>query len=87
MSVLAALYKEVLDGFEIFGIIKEAGVDDDGLAEFHDKYFPYPLYCDKSYAFYHALGDRKVGFQLIWNPLSLFSLLCDTFKRIKPGNS
>jgi hypothetical protein len=82
--VLAALFKERLDGFEVFGIIKETGVDDEGLVDFHNTYFPYPLYCDKSYTFYHALGDRKVGLaNLIWNPLSLFSIICETFQRIR----
>jgi hypothetical protein len=80
--VLAATFQERLDGFEVFGIIKETGVDDEGLVDFHKTYFPYPLYCDKSYTFYHALGDRKVGLHLIWNPLTIFSILCDTYQRI-----
>jgi hypothetical protein len=81
--VLAALFKERLDGFEVFGVIKETGVDDEGLVDFQKKFFQYPLYCDKSYAFYHALGDRKVGINLIWNPLSIFSIVCETFQRIQ----
>jgi hypothetical protein len=83
LSVLAATYQERLEGFEVFGIIKETGVDDEGLVDFNKTYFPYPLYCDKSYAFYHALGDRKVGIHLIWNPLTVFSILCETFQRIR----
>jgi hypothetical protein len=83
LSVLAATYAERFEGFELFGIIKETGVDDDGLVDFNKTYFPYPLYCDKSYAFYHAFGDRKVGLNLIWNPLALFAAICDTYQRIR----
>lgn len=84
LSVLAAFYPHEFDGFEIFGIVKETGVDDDGLAEFQQKYFAnLPLYCDKSYAFYKALGDRKVGLSLaLFNPLAILSFLCDTFQRL-----
>lgn len=82
--MLAALYPEVLQGFQIFGIVKETGVDDSGLWEFHETYFPYPIYCDKSWAFYNALGNRKVGINsLIWNPFTLFSILCETLQRLK----
>jgi hypothetical protein len=83
MSVLAAMYKEDLEGFEMFGVVKETGVDDAGLIEFHSKYFQYQLYCDKSYAFYRALGDRKVGLRMLWNPLSLIAIACETFQRIQ----
>jgi len=82
LSVLAAIHKDVFSGFEIFGIIKETGVDDEGLVDFVEKYFNYPIYCDKSYAFYHALGDRKVGLKDILNPFSFFGILCDAFQRI-----
>jgi hypothetical protein len=60
-TVLAATYESTLEGFGIFGVVKETGVDDEGLAEFSTKYFGsrFPLYCDKSYSFYQALGDRK----------------------------
>ena len=59
-TVLAASYDWTLDGFGICGVVKETGVDDEGLADFSTKYFgSFPLYCDKSYSFYQALGDRK----------------------------
>jgi hypothetical protein len=61
LSVLAALYTDpFLEGFGIFGVVKETGVDDEGLAEFHHHYFgKFPIYCDKSYSLYQGLGDRK----------------------------
>ena len=60
--MLAALYPQpFLDGYGIFGIVKETGVDDQGLVEFHQYFGNFPLYCDKSYSFYQALGDRRVN--------------------------
>jgi len=86
LSVLAELHKEYFDGFQIFGIIKETGVDDEGLIEFHQKYFTYPLFRDQSYSFYSALGDRKVGLSIFWNPLSIVSMICDAYQRIREKN-
>ena len=83
MSVLVALHKEVFDGFDIFGVVKEIGVDDEGLIEFWDKYFKFPLYVDKSYAFYQALGDRRVSLKAVLNPFSIFGLICDAIQRIR----
>ena len=81
--MFAAIAPELLEGFEIFGVVKETGVDDEGLAEFHQKYFgSYPLYRDQSYAFYQALGDRKVGLGVFLNPFSLFAIICDAFNRL-----
>lgn len=49
-----------LEGFDLFGVVKETGIDNEGLAEFSNNYYgKYPLYCDKSYSLYQALGDRK----------------------------
>lgn len=83
LTVFAAMYPEAVKGFRIFGVVKETGVDDEGLAEFYQKYFSYPLYRDNTYAFYQALGDRKVGMGAILNPISLFGILCDAFNRIR----
>jgi AhpC/TSA antioxidant enzyme len=77
------LYPEYFGGFDIFGIVKETGVDDDGLIDFYRNYFSYPLYRDTSYSFYQALGDyRKVGFESIIVPLGIYSWFCDTWFRI-----
>ena len=81
LSVLAALYKESFDGFDIFGIVKESDVD--GLAEFYNKYFTYPVYRDSSFTFYEALGSRKVALTSLINPLSIVSLACETWERMK----
>lgn len=72
----------MFEGFQIFGIVKETGVDDEGLVEFADKYFDFPLYCDKTFSFYQALGDRRIGLKEILNPLSLIGIICDSIKRV-----
>jgi len=58
------------DGFKFFGVVKETGVDDEGLMEFHNVYFPFPLYRDANLKFYESLGDRKI--KIPWrNPFKL----------------
>jgi hypothetical protein len=61
LSVLASM-KE-MQGFELFGVIKETGVDDAGLLEF-TKVFPFPLYRDANHTLYKALGNNKLS--LMW---------------------
>ena len=51
ISAFMSLYKNNLEVFNIFGIIKETGIDDEGLVEYYYKYFTYPLYQDKLFAF------------------------------------
>lgn len=83
LSVLAALYSDsLLRGFEIFGVVKETGADDEGLADFYSSYFGRaPLYCDKSFSYYQALGDRKASdVPSIWTLVTSF---LDAWKRIQ----
>lgn len=80
--MLAAQKAELFEGFGMFGIVKETGVDDEGLVDFYDTYFSYPLFCDKSYSFYQALGDRKVSVSILLNPVSLISMACSAYDRI-----
>ena len=84
MTVLAALYPHVVQGFGLFGVVKETGVDDAGLIEFQERYFgSNPLYRDTTLAFYQALGDRRVGIGAVLNPFALFGLLCDAVTGIR----
>mmetsp|Transcript_1550 Transcript_1550/g.3844 ORF Transcript_1550/g.3844 Transcript_1550/m.3844 type:complete len:132 (-) Transcript_1550:297-692(-) len=56
----------------MFGIIKETGVDDEGLKAFHDDYFPYPLYRDVNSVFYKAMGNRSLFSCISYNPFKLW---------------
>jgi hypothetical protein len=58
--VLAAHETEPFKGFGVFGVIKETGVDDEGLLEFVLQ-FPDKLYRDTTLAFYEAMGGRKLS--------------------------
>eukprot|EP00956_Cyclotella_meneghiniana_P045021 scaffold349941_cov103-Cyclotella_meneghiniana.AAC.1 len=35
-----------MNGYKLFGTVKEIGVDDSGLAQFYNNYFTYPLFKD-----------------------------------------
>jgi AhpC/TSA antioxidant enzyme len=65
------LSQSPMHGFGLFGVIKETGVDDVGLAEFMTQAFPgQPVYRDADLGYYRALGNQKV---------SLMSLMYDYF--------
>lgn len=72
LSELAAKQGDSLDGFGLFGVIKETGVDDEGLAEFYSKSFSYPLYRDEGLIFYNDFfGGSKIGLSS-YNPFQLY---------------
>jgi len=72
-----------LDGFNLFGVVKEVGVDDAGLSEFHSKYFPHDLYRDEGLVFYNEfLGGQKLGMRT-FNPIRLFRGFRSMQQRIK----
>mmetsp|Transcript_28971 Transcript_28971/g.69958 ORF Transcript_28971/g.69958 Transcript_28971/m.69958 type:complete len:395 (-) Transcript_28971:415-1599(-) len=75
-------YPQEVEGFTIVGVVKEFCDKSGGekLQEFHDKYFPFPLYLDIDKAAYKALGNRKTGLGAAFKVLNPFS---DTAKRIK----
>eukprot|EP00542_Grammatophora_oceanica_P010291 CAMPEP_0194029288 /NCGR_PEP_ID=MMETSP0009_2-20130614/3056_1 /TAXON_ID=210454 /ORGANISM="Grammatophora oceanica, Strain CCMP 410" /LENGTH=260 /DNA_ID=CAMNT_0038668911 /DNA_START=78 /DNA_END=860 /DNA_ORIENTATION=- len=83
LSLSVLIQNEGLDRyFGVVCVVKETGIDDGGLLEFHNKFFPFPLYCDRTYAFYQALGDRKVGIGSAFGPTSIKALLCDVYYRV-----
>jgi len=80
-----------LDGFELFGIVKETGVDDAGLTDFYKDYYPFPLYRDENLDFYNAFGkDAKVTDHMSWsmllNPFKLFGGMKQVNKRMSSRN-
>lgn len=68
-----------LEGFGLWGVMKETGVDDQGLCDFTG-FYPYPLYKDDpiNLNFYKALGNRKLSipfnpFKMMGGMMSFFS--------------
>lgn len=75
-----------LDGFGLFGIVKETGVDDEGLAEFYWESYPYPLYRDEEMIFYNEFfGGRKLSLPS-WNPIRLYRGYKEMTKRLNEKN-
>eukprot|EP01083_Nonionella_stella_P059750 156418_1 len=62
-----------MKGFKLFGVVKETGIDDVGLTEFHNQHFPFEIYKDEALVFYNDFfGKRKLGLTT-YNPLKLYS--------------
>jgi hypothetical protein len=74
LDKVAAHKDTPFDGFGLFGVVKETGVDDEGLVDFNTKYFKRTLYLDKDLVFYNALGGRKLSVPS-WNPLKFLSTI------------
>jgi len=75
------------DGFELFGIVKETGVDDVGLASFYKDHYPYPLYRDENLDFYNAFGSNKkitdsMSWSMILNPFKIYKGMQKMKKRM-----
>jgi hypothetical protein len=50
------------DKVALMGVVKETGVDDNGLVEFYQDYFDRrPMYKDERWKVYEAMGGRKLG--------------------------
>lgn len=71
----------------MFGVVKETGVDDEGLREFQKNHYPYPIYRDENLDFYRAFGDGKITDHLSWstlvNPYKLYKGMKIMSKRMK----
>lgn len=74
-----------MDGFGLFGVVKETGVDDEGLAIFGSEYFPHPLYRDEGLTFYEAMGSRNLGLNSLnsWNPFEIYRGYKDMSNRLE----
>jgi len=68
-------------GFHVRSIVKETGIDDQGLNEFVTEYFPYSTYKDQARTFYDALGSGKMS--IGFNPLAMVRLITDSMTRMK----
>lgn len=76
LSELAA----TVPNLSLWGIVKETGVDDEGLLDFAANYFPFPLFKDKGWLIYKAMGNRSIS---IWG---LISGLFKSSSRIRSKN-
>jgi AhpC/TSA antioxidant enzyme len=73
--------------FHLWGIVKETGVDDIGLMEFHSTYFQMlPLYHDPQNAIYEAFGRRSILKLRTWNPISIYRGFVDIGRRLSAQN-
>jgi hypothetical protein len=77
-------------GFDLFGVVKETGVDDEGLRAFQQNHFSYPIYRDENLDFYRAFGDGKITDHLSWwsliNPYKIYKGMKELNKRMKKKN-
>jgi len=65
---------------QLFGIVKETGVDDAALHEFYKEYFNFPIYKDEKCDTFRFLGDRKIS------PWQLLKIQPKLLKRYKDKN-
>lgn len=65
------------------GIIKETGVDDEGLMEFYQKYYTFPLFKDVDLKTYEAFGNRSIFKLRTWNPYRIWKGFKELGQRIK----
>ena len=72
-----------MKGFDLFGVVKEVGVDDEGLTAFYNDHFTYPLYKDDGLVFYNDFfGKRKIKLTT-YNPFRLYRGYKDMTNRLK----
>ena len=82
---MASLSAQAAD-FGFWGIIKETGVDDQGLTEFHNTYFDFPLYRDVGLETYASFGNKSILSGMTWNPLRIYRGYKEMTKRLKEKN-
>lgn len=60
--------------------------DDAGLTDFHEIYFPFPLYRDEALAFYEAFESGTFMENMSWNPVKLWKRVSQWKKRLEEKN-
>jgi hypothetical protein len=76
-------HSELMKKFKMWGVVKETGVDDEGLSKFYNDYFTYPLYKDEGLVLYNKFfGQRKIKLTT-YNPFKLYKGYTDMNKRLK----
>lgn len=72
--------------FKLFGTVKEVGVDDEGLAEFHNDHFDFPIYKDDDLVLYNDFFGKRSIKLTTYNPMKLYRGYKDMNKRLKEKN-
>lgn len=68
--------------FKFWGVVKETGVDDEGLSKFYNEYFTFPLFKDEGLVLYNDFfGKRKIGLTT-YNPFKLYRGYKEMTKRL-----
>jgi len=87
LTELAANEPTILSNFGMFGVVKETGVDDEGLRAFQKDHYTFPLYRDDSLDFYRAFGDKTITSTMSWgtmlNPYKWYKGAKTIGKRLK----
>jgi hypothetical protein len=91
LTELVASESEITSKFGVFGIVKETGVDDEGLRSFQKDHFAsYPMYRDENLNFYRAFGDKKItssfSYWSLLNPFKVYGSMKAIGKRLKAKN-
>lgn len=72
LTDMATNNKELMKKFKMWGVVKETGVDDEGLSKFYNDYFTFPLFKDEGLVLYNDFfGKRKIALTT-YNPLRLY---------------
>lgn len=78
-AITAKIGEGEFDGLSVKAIVKETGVDDEGLNDFHYEFFPHhDTYKDSELKFYHSLGSGKMN--LGFNPMAIARLIMRSTK-------
>jgi hypothetical protein len=89
---LLAANPAAAEGFGLFGVVKEVGVDDGGLRSFSEQHLGgWDLYLDEDLGLYGALGSRSIASQVEWawaiaHPRQAWKFLKDIGTRQKERN-
>lgn len=68
----------------MFGVVKEVGVDDEGLVAFYKDHFTYPLYKDDELFLYNEFfGKRSILQFSTYNPFKLYHGYKEVTNRVK----
>lgn len=72
LTNMATNHTELMNKFNLWGVVKEIGVDDEGLSKFYNEYFTFQLFKDDGLVLYNDFfGKRKIGLTT-YNPIKLY---------------